>query len=44
MSKRKDPPRIVIRVTEREKDTIFRLPEKCGLSASEYARQRAIGL
>ena len=43
MSKRKEPPRIVIRVTEKEKDTIFRLAEKCGLSASEYGRQRALG-
>ncbi len=43
MSKRKEPLRIAIRVTEREKDTIFRLAEKCGLSASEYARQRALG-
>ena len=43
MSKRKEPPRIAIRVTEREKDTIFRLAEKCGLSASEYGRQRALG-
>ena len=43
MSKRKDPPRIVIRATEKEKDTIFRLAEKCGLSVSEYGRQRALG-
>jgi hypothetical protein len=43
MNKRKEPPRIVIRVTEKEKDTIFRLAAKCGLSASEYGRQRALG-
>ena len=43
MSKREEPPRIAIRVTEREKDMIFRLAKKCGLSASEYARQRALG-
>ena len=43
MSKRKESPRIAIRVTDKEKETIFRLAEKCGLSASEYARQRALG-
>lgn len=43
MSKRKEPPRIAIRTTEKEKETIFKLAEKCGLSASEYARQRALG-
>lgn len=43
LSKRKEPPRIAIRVTDKEKETIFRLAEKCGLSASEYARQRALG-
>ena len=43
MSKRKEPPRVAIRVTGKEKEKIFRLAEKCGLSASEYARQRALG-
>ena len=43
MSKRKEPPRIAIRVTDKEKETILRLAKKCGLSASEYARQRALG-
>ena len=28
---------------DEKKDTIFRLAEKCGLSASEYGRQRALG-
>ncbi len=43
MSKRKDSPRIAIRVTDNEKERIFKLAEKCGLSASEYGRQRALG-
>ena len=43
MSKRKEPPRIAIRVTDKEKETILRLSKKCGLSASEYTRQRALG-
>ena len=43
MSKRKEAPRISIRVTSKEKDSIFRLAEKCGISASEYTRQRALG-
>ena len=43
LSKRKEAPRLSIRVTSKEKDSIFRLAEKCGLSASEYTRQRALG-
>ncbi len=43
LSIRKDSPRVSIRVTSKEKDNIFRLAEKCGLSASEYTRQRALG-
>ena len=43
LSIRKDSPRVSIRVTSKEKDSIFRLAEKCGISASEYTRQRALG-
>ena len=43
LSKRKEPPRIAMRVTAKEKERILKLAEKCGLSASEYARQRALG-
>ena len=43
LSIRKDSPRVSIRMTSKEKDNIFRLAEKCGLSASEYTRQRALG-
>ena len=34
---------IVVPVSSKEKDSIFRLAEKCGISASEYTRQRALG-
>ena len=43
LSKRKEPPRIAMRVTAKEKERILKLAEKCGISASEYARQRALG-
>ena len=43
MSRPKEPLRIAMRVTDKEKETIFRLAEKCGISASEYGRQRALG-
>lgn len=35
--------RIVARVTEREKEKISSLAKKCGLSQSEYIKQRALG-
>ena len=35
--------RIEIRVTEKQKQQIARLARKCGLSQSEYLRQRALG-
>ena len=35
--------RIEIRVTERQKQQIAGLARKCGLSQSEYLRQRALG-
>lgn len=35
--------RIELRVTQSEKDKIARLAESCGLSQSEYIRQRTLG-
>jgi len=35
--------RITARVDEREKEKIFSNARKCGLSASEYVKQRALG-
>ena len=35
--------RIVARVTEKEKKKIERNASKCGLSTSEYVKQRALG-
>ena len=35
--------RIELRVTQSEKDKITQLAENCGLSQSEYIRQRALG-
>ena len=34
---------LFIRVSEKEKNLIKRNAEKCGLSVSEYLRQRALG-
>ena len=34
---------MVIRISEKEKNLIERNAEKCGLSVSEYLRQRALG-
>lgn len=34
---------MVIRISEKEKTLIERNAEKCGLSVSEYLRQRALG-
>ena len=35
--------RIAVRVTDKEKQTIQVKAKKCGLSASEYVKQRALG-
>lgn len=35
--------RISVRVTDKEKQTIQVKAKKCGLSASEYVKQRALG-
>ncbi|MEE0962592.1 MAG: hypothetical protein U0L73_00030 [Ruminococcus bromii] len=35
--------RIELRVTQSEKEKIAKLAESCGLSQSEYVRQRALG-
>ena len=35
--------RIELRVTQSEKKKIARLAESCGLSQSEYVRQRTLG-
>ena len=35
--------RIVARVTQKEKDRISDIAERCGLSTTEYLRQRALG-
>lgn len=35
--------RIVARVTQKEKDRISDLAKRCGLSTTEYLRQRALG-
>ncbi len=43
MSRNKEPPRLSCRVTEKEKQKVMRLSKRCGLSCSEYIRQRALG-
>ncbi len=35
--------RIVARVTQKEKDKILNLAARCGLTTTEYLRQRALG-
>ena len=35
--------RIAVRLSEKEKQTIQAKAKKCGLSASEYVKQRALG-
>ena len=35
--------RISVRLSEKEKQTIQAKAKKCGLSASEYVKQRALG-
>jgi hypothetical protein len=43
MAKKKESPRIAFRLTEREKKQAAGLAARCGLSLSEYLRQRALG-
>ena len=43
MAKKKVSPRIAFRLTEREKKQVLGLASRCGLSLSEYLRQRALG-
>ena len=43
MGKRKEPPRLAVRLTESEKKKIEAAAAKCGLTVSEYMRQRALG-
>ena len=38
---KKEDIRIVARVTQKEKDRINSIAKKCGLSTTEYIRQRA---
>ena len=40
---KKEDIRIVARVTKKEKERINSIAEKCGLSTTEYIRQRALG-
>ena len=43
MAKKKESPRIALRLTEREKKQAAALAAQCGLTLSEYLRQRALG-
>ena len=40
---KKEDLRIVARVTQKEKERINSIAERCGLSTTEYIRQRALG-
>ena len=40
---KKEDIRIVARVTQKEKDRISDIAKRCGLSTTEYLRQRALG-
>ena len=40
---KKEDIRIVARVTKKEKERINSIAERCGLSTTEYIRQRALG-
>lgn len=40
---KKEDIRIVARVTKKEKDRISDIAKRCGLSTTEYLRQRALG-
>ena len=43
MAKKRESPRIAFRLTEREKKQAMNLAARCGLTLSEYLRQRALG-
>jgi hypothetical protein len=43
LSKKKGSPRLICRVTQKQKDKVLRLSQQCGLSTGEYIRQRALG-
>ncbi len=43
MGRKKEPPRVAVRLTESEKKKIATAAAKCGLTVSEYMRQRALG-
>ena len=43
MCRKKEPPRVAVRLTESEKKKIEAAAAKCGLTLSEYLRQRALG-
>ena len=43
MGRKKEPPRVAVRLTESEKKKIEAAAAKCGLTVSEYMRQRALG-
>ena len=43
MAKKKESPRVAVRLTESEKKKIEAAAAKCGLTVSEYMRQRALG-
>ena len=43
MAKKKESPRIAFRLTEREKKQAMSFAARCGLTLSEYLRQRTLG-
>ena len=43
MGRKKEPPRVAVRLTKSEKNKIEAAAAKCGLTVSEYMRQRALG-
>ena len=43
MGRKKEPPRVAVGLTESEKTKIEAAAAKCGLTVSEYMRQRALG-
>ena len=43
MGRKKEPPWVAVRLTGTEKKKIEAAAEKCGLTVSEYMRQRALG-
>lgn len=43
MAKKKEPPRVAVGLTEREKKQVPGIASRCGLSLSECLRPRALG-